>query len=120
MKAFGMERFENNRFINETKSYFRLVLKTVRTRNLSSPITEILSVIIGVVIIYYGGILVLVDGTLNASQFLGFLFAIFQMMPPIKELGSVNNRIQEASAAADRIFEIMEIERHIKNMMQLN
>jgi subfamily B ATP-binding cassette protein MsbA len=116
VKAFGMERFENNRFMNETKSYFKLVLKTVRTRNLSSPITEILSVIIGVVIIYYGGILVLVDGTLNASQFLGFLFAIFQMMPPIKELGSVNNRIQEASAAADRIFEITDIEPHIKNI----
>ncbi|MFZ1518472.1 MAG: ABC transporter ATP-binding protein [Ignavibacteriaceae bacterium] len=116
VKAFGMERFENQRFMTETKNYFKLVLKTVRTRNLSSPITEILSVIIGVVIIYYGGILVLVDGTLNASQFLGFLFAIFQMMPPIKELGSVNNRIQEASAAADRIFDIMNIEPHIKNI----
>lgn len=116
VKAFGMEKFENNRFMQETKNYFKLVLKTVRTRNLSSPITEILSVIIGVIIIYYGGILVLVDGTLNASQFLGFLFAIFQMMPPIKELGSVNNRIQEASAAADRIFEIMDIEPLIKNI----
>ncbi|MCK7525991.1 MAG: ABC transporter transmembrane domain-containing protein [Ignavibacteriales bacterium] len=87
VKAFGMEHFENQRFMNETKSYFKLVLKTVRIRNLSSPITEILSVIIGAVIIYYGGILVLVDRTLNASEFLGFLFAIFQMMPPIKELG---------------------------------
>ncbi len=116
VKAFGMEKFENQRFMNETKSYFKLVLKTVRIRNLSSPITEILSVIIGAVIIYYGGILVLVDKTLNASQFLGFLFAIFQMMPPIKELGSVNNRIQEASAAADRIFEITDIEPHIKNI----
>ncbi|HEX9252929.1 MAG TPA: ABC transporter ATP-binding protein [Ignavibacteriaceae bacterium] len=116
VKAFGMEEFENQRFMNETKSYFKLVLKTVRIRNLSSPITEILSVIIGAVIIYYGGILVLVDKTLNASQFLGFLFAIFQMMPPIKELGSVNNRIQEASAAADRIFEITDIEPHIKNI----
>lgn len=116
VKAFGMEHFENQRFMNETKSYFRLVLKTVRIRNLSSPITEILSVIIGAVIIYYGGILVLVDRTLNASEFLGFLFAIFQMMPPIKELGSVNNRIQEASAAADRIFEIMNMEPHIKNI----
>jgi len=115
VKAFGMERFENNRFMNETKSYLKLVLKIVRTRNLSSPITEILSVIIGVVIIYYGGVLVLVDKTLNASQFLGFLFAIFQMMPPIKELGSVNNRIQEASAAADRVFEIIDIEPLIKN-----
>lgn len=116
VKAFGMEHFENQRFMNETKSYFKLVLKTVRIRNFSSPITEILSVIIGAVIIYYGGILVLVDRTLNASEFLGFLFAIFQMMPPIKELGSVNNRIQEASAAADRIFEITDIEPHIKNV----
>jgi len=116
VKAFGMEHFENRRFMDETKSYFKLVLKIVRIRNLSSPITEILSVIIGAVIIYYGGILVLVDRTLNASEFLGFLFAIFQMMPPIKELGSVNNRIQEASAAADRIFEIMDIEPHIKNV----
>lgn len=115
VKAFGMERFENYRFMNETKSYLKLVLKIVRTRNLSSPITEILSVIIGVVIIYYGGVLVLVNKTLNASEFLGFLFAIFQMMPPIKELGSVNNRIQEASAAADRVFEIIDIEPQIKN-----
>jgi ATP-binding cassette, subfamily B, bacterial MsbA len=117
VKAFGMEQFENNRFMQETKNYFKLVLKTVRTKNLSSPITEILSVIIGVVIIYYGGVLVLVDRTLNASEFLGFLFAIFQMMPPIKELGSVNNRIQEASAAADRIFEIIDIEPQIKNKL---
>ncbi len=115
VKAFGMEQFENIRFMNETKNYFKLVLKIVRTRNLSSPITEILSVIIGVVIIYYGGVLVLVDKTLNASEFLGFLFAIFQMMTPIKELGSVNNRIQEASAAAERVFEIIDIEPQIKN-----
>jgi len=115
VKAFGMERFENERFMKETRNYFKIVIRTVRTRNLSAPITEILSIIIGVIIIYYGGILVLVDKTLNASQFLGFLFAIFQMMPPIKELGSVNNRIQEASAAADRIFEITDIEPHIKN-----
>jgi subfamily B ATP-binding cassette protein MsbA len=69
---------------------------------------------IGAVIIYYGGLLVLNEKTLNASQFMGFLFAIFQMMPPIKELGSVNNRIQEASAAAERIFEISDTEPLIK------
>ena len=34
VKAFGMEQFENQRFMNETKSYFKLVLKTVRIRNL--------------------------------------------------------------------------------------
>ncbi len=114
VKAFGMENYENNRFMHETKNYFNMVLRTVRIRNFSSPVTEVLSIIIGVVIIYYGGLLVLQYKTLEASQFLGFLFAIFQMMPPIKELGSVNNRIQEASAAAERIFEICDTEPSIK------
>lgn len=116
VKAFGMEQFESKRFTGETRNYFRLVLRIVRIRNASSPITEFLSVIIGVFIIYYGGILVLEENTLSASEFLGFLFAIFQMLPPIKELGTVNNRIQEASAAGDRIFEILDNEPDIKNV----
>lgn len=108
VKAFGMEDYENKKFIKETGNYFKLILKIVRIRNLSSPITEFLSVLVGVFIIYYGGTLVLQENTLKASEFLGFLFAIFQMMPPIKELSSVNNRIQESSAAADRVFEILD------------
>jgi subfamily B ATP-binding cassette protein MsbA len=115
VKAFGMEKYENKKFMQETTSYFKLALKIVRTRNSSSPITEILSVIIGAIIIYFGGLLVLVENTISASQFMGFLIAIFQMMPPIKALGSVNNRIQEASAAADRIFLIMDSEPSIKS-----
>jgi len=115
VKAFGMEKYENKKFMQETTAYFKLALKIVRTRNSSSPITEILSVIIGAIIIYYGGLLVLIENTISASQFMGFLFAIFQMMPPIKALGGVNNRIQEASAAADRIFAIMDKEPSIKS-----
>jgi len=115
VKAFGMEHYENKKFLCETQNYFRLILKIVRVRNLSSPLTEFLSVIIGVFIIYYGGILVLQENTLKASEFLGFLFAIFQLMPPIKELSSVNNRIQESSAAGDRIFEILDTKPNISD-----
>lgn len=116
VKAFTMEQYENNKFIAETGKYFKLLLKITRIRNAASPITEILSVMVGVVIIYYGGILVLVNHSLTASQFLGFLFAIFQLMPPIKELSGVNNRIQETSAAAERVFEIMDIQPSIKDI----
>ncbi len=75
-----------------------------------------ISIVVGVVIIYYGGTLILTDSVLSASLFMGFLLAIFQMMRPIKELSTVNNRIQEASAAADRVFEIMDIVPDIKNV----
>lgn len=108
VKAFGMEKWETKKFFKESNNYFKLVLYVTRVRNISSPLTELVSVLIGVVIIYYGGILVLSNQSLTASEFLGFLFAIFQMMPPIKELGGVNNKIQETSAAADRVFEIID------------
>lgn len=113
VKSFSMEEYENKKFFRETRNYFKLILKIVRVRNLSSPLTEFLSVIIGVFIIYYGGVLVLEHSTLKASEFLGFLFAIFQLMPPIKELSGVNNRIQESSAAGDRIFEILDTKPNI-------
>lgn len=115
VKAFGMEEYENKKFNKETKSFFKLSLRMVRVRNAAAPITEFLSVIVGVAIIFYGGQLVLVDQSLRASEFLTFLFAIFQLMPPVKELSSVNNRIQESSAAADRVFEILDIEPNIKS-----
>ena len=116
VKAFGMEKYENKKFSEQTKKFFRLILKMVRIRNAASPITEFLSVIVGVIIIYYGGQLVLTEQSIKASEFLGFLFAIFQLMPPIKELGTLNNRIQESSAAGDRIFEILDIHPSIKDV----
>ena len=66
-------------------------------------------------IIWYGGMQVLSHEALKASEFLGFLFAIFQLMPPIKELSGVNNRIQEATAAGKRVFEILDTEPGIKD-----
>lgn len=116
VKAFGMEEYENKKFKNETQGFFKLILKIVRIRNAASPITEFLSVIVGIFLIYYGGRLVLEDGTLKPSEFLTFLFAIFQLMPPIKELSSVNNRMQESSAAADRVFEILDTKPTITNI----
>ena len=116
VKAFGMEKYENKKFNTHTYNFFRLILRMTRVRNSAAPLTEFLSVIVGVVVIYYGGQMVLEEGSITASEFLGFLFAIFQLMPPIKELSGVNNRIQEASAAAERVFEILDIEPSIKNV----
>lgn len=110
VRAFGMEDFEIGRFENHTKRYFRSLLKITQIRNLASPITEFLSVLAGGVIIYYGGMQVLQSGALSPSEFMGFLFAIFQIMPPAKELTTVSNRIQESAAAGKRIFDVLDEE----------
>ena len=115
VKAFGMEKFETNKFSEQTRQYFRRMLKIARMRHLAHPVTEFLSVIAGVVIIYYGGRQVLELGTLRPAEFMGFLFAIFQMMPPMKNLTSVFNRLQESAAAAARVFAVMDTEPTIKS-----
>ena len=115
VKAFAMEEFENNKFRKETQSYYKTILKMTRIRNISSPSTELLSILAGAMIIWYGGQQVLITGEMKAAEFLGFLFAVFQVMPPVKDLASVSNRLQEFSAAGKRIFEILDTEPAIKN-----
>ncbi len=115
VKAFGMEEFENRKFARESNSYFRTILRVTNIRNLASPTTEFLSAAAGGIIIWYGGMQVLSHETMKASEFLGFLFAMFQLMPPIKELSNVNNRIQEASAAGKRVFEVLDTEPNIRD-----
>ncbi|HMK39668.1 MAG TPA: ABC transporter ATP-binding protein [Bacteroidota bacterium] len=114
VKAFGMEEFENRKFSRESNSYFRTILRVTNIRNLASPATEFLSAAAGGVIIWYGGLQVL-GKSMEGGEFLGFLFAMFQLMPPIKELSNVNNRIQEASAAGKRVFEVLDTEPNIRD-----
>ncbi|MEW6510601.1 MAG: ABC transporter ATP-binding protein [Bacteroidota bacterium] len=110
VKAFGMEDFENRKFASKGLAYLRTILRVTNIRNLASPSTEFLSALAGGAIIWYGGLQVLTQESMKASEFLGFLFALFQLMPPIKELSGVNNRIQEAAAAGKRVFEILDTE----------
>ena len=116
VKAFAMEEFENKKFRKETQSYYKTILKMTRIRNLSSPSTELLSILAGAVIIWFGGRQVLISGEMKAAEFLGFLFAVFQIMPPVKDLASVHNRLQEFSAAGKRIFEILDTKPAIQNI----
>jgi subfamily B ATP-binding cassette protein MsbA len=116
VKAFAMEEFEDKKFRRETQSYFRTLLKLTRIRNLANPTTEFLSIVAAVVIIWYGGRQVLISNEMQATEFLVFLFAIFQIMPPIKELSSVYNRIHEFAAAGERIFEILDTKPAIANV----
>ncbi len=108
IRAFAMEKFENRKFELKLKSYFKALMKNAVYSNMTSPLTEYLSVIVGVFIIWYGGREIFAGGSLAPEEFIGFLLIIFQLMTPIKELSTVNNRVQESSAAARRIFEILD------------
>ena len=115
VKAFAMEAFEIKKFMRETQKYYRALLKITRTRNLASPLTEFLGTTVAVGILWFGGQEVLQGRMLAPEEFILFLLVIFSIMQPVKELSSVNNRIQEALAAGERIFQVLDLEPAIKN-----
>ena len=113
VKAFAMESFEIAKFTAETQRFFLTLLKITRIRNLASPLTEFLGTTIAVGLLWFGGQQVLQGRMLAPEEFIGFLLIIFSMMQPVKELSSVNNRIQEALAAGERIFRVLDLEPEI-------
>ena len=108
IRAFSMEEFENRRFEKKLKSYFRSLMKNAVYSNLTGPLTEFISIAIGVFIIWYGGREIFAGQSLAPEEFLGYLIIVFQIMTPIKDVSTVNNRIQESAAASKRIFEILD------------
>lgn len=108
IRSFRAEKYKNALFENESDEHYRLIMKSAYASEMTSPITEYLSVIAGVIIIWFGGREILVTNSLKPEEFLGFLFIIFQIITPIKNLGTINNRIQESAASGERIFEIID------------
>lgn len=112
VKAFGMEAYEKKRFAEKTLSIFRLEMKAVRAKSISSPVMEFLGGLGIALIIWYGGSKV-IEGTSTAGTFFSFMAAVLMLYDPVKKLSRLNNAIQQGLAAADRVFDIIERETDI-------
>jgi len=108
VKAFLRESYEKKRFFSKTKHLFRLEMKAVIARSLSSPIMEFLAGVGISLVLWYGGSRV-IAGTLTAGEFSAFLAAVMLLYDPVKKLSHLNNSIQQGFAAVDRIYNILEI-----------
>jgi subfamily B ATP-binding cassette protein MsbA len=109
VKAFGMEPYEKKRFSEKTKKLFRLEMKEVKYKAISSPINLFLGGVAVAAIMFYGGLRV-VQGVYTPGTFFSFIAAVLLLYKPIKELSKLNNALQQGLAATDRIYDILERE----------
>ena len=114
VKAFGMEEHENRRFAKENERQYKLTMKSVTVRAISSPLMEFLGGLGIAAIIFYGGWQV-IAGTSTPGTFFSFLAALLMLYEPVKRLTNVNNTIQQGLAGAERIFQILDTEPAIQN-----
>jgi subfamily B ATP-binding cassette protein MsbA len=108
VKAFVNEKEEIRKFSIETTNYLNLHLKRARLDLIAAPITESFGVIIGVILLWYGGTEVILQKGLIPEDFIRFILILFSILGPIKQMGNVNIKIQAGAASAERIFTLLD------------
>ncbi len=114
VKAFCMEKYENDRFAAENERLFKYSMKAVSVNAISSPLMDFLGGLGIAAVVFYGGYNV-VQGHSTPGTFFSFIAAMLMLYEPIKRLTNVNNTINQGIAGAQRIFSIIDRPMDIKD-----
>jgi subfamily B ATP-binding cassette protein MsbA len=112
VKAFGMEKYEQQRFEAANDELHRKNMKTLRISSYSTPVLETIGAVAGGGIFLFGGFLI-IRGFITTGDFASFLFLFFTLNEPIKKLNGFSLRLQEGLAAAARVFQLMDVQPEI-------
>ncbi len=108
VKAFGMEDYERRRFNSELRRLFRMYMKASAIKAFTTPMIEVMAAWAVVGAAWYGASSVL-TGHRTPGVFAAFFAALLLVYEPFKRLSRTNNSIQQGLAAAERVFEVLDL-----------
>ena len=108
VKSFNASNFLNKKFNSENEDLKHINNHVLWRKDLASPMSEMLSTLVMVAIIWFGGKIVLTS-SLQPDSFIGFLIIFSQILPPAKSLTTAFYSIQKGSAAAKRVLNILDV-----------
>lgn len=114
IKSFVREEYEINRFDRENYNNFRANMKNAQLMATLTPTIEFVAAVGVTLIIWYGGNSV-IDGNITAGSLVAFLTYAVNISNPIKRLSRVIGNIQRALAAAQRVFDVLDLPEEIKD-----
>ena len=114
VKAFCKEDYEYNKLVKINNKYFNFWRKSQIYWSYGMPISEMSSIIIGIVILFMGGADILeANSDFTFGDFTAFLFAVFSMMHPLKALTNAITDLKKSMVSVDRVGEILEMKSEI-------
>lgn len=116
VKAFNAERDQFKKFDDQNKELLAIKNKAIRRRDLASPVTEVLAFLAVVIVLWYGGQLVLKNSFLNAEDFLTYIVIFSQLIQPLKNLSSASYNIKKGAASIERIEHLINEDVSIKEI----
>ena len=116
IKAFRAEQIIQSQFEKNSDSYRATMTKLLRKKDLSSPMSEFLSTMVLVCVMWFGGQLVLgAENSLSPEAFIGYIAIFSQIIPPAKSFTNAFYYLQKGSASSKRVMDILETENSIKD-----
>ncbi|MDR9456093.1 MAG: ABC transporter ATP-binding protein [Salegentibacter sp.] len=108
IKGFNAEDKMQNRFQASTNRLNHILNKLINRQNLASPASEFLGIFVIVIILWFGGQMVLVEGSLDAATFIAFLGLAYNILTPAKQISKASYSVKKGNAAAERILQVLE------------
>ncbi|GLB50396.1 ABC transporter ATP-binding protein [Neptunitalea lumnitzerae] len=110
VKAFNAEGVFKEKFEDSTTRYTNYANKVLNRQNLASPLSELLGIVVIAILLVYGGYLVFVDQTMEASFFIGYISLAYNILTPAKAFSKASYSLKRGDGAAQRILEFLETE----------
>lgn len=116
IKAFNAEKKVEKSFSALNEQYRRIMNRLMRRRSLAHPMSEFLGTVVVVIVVWFGGILILSEHPImEASHFISYIALFYSIINPAKQFSTALYSIQKGQAAMDRIDQILEAESSIKD-----
>ena len=113
IKAFNAESRFFKTFSTSTGRFFQFSNKLLNRQNLASPTGEFLGILVIGVLLWFGGKMVLIDKTLDASSFIAYMGLAYNILTPAKAISKASFGVKKGNAAAERVLEVLETENPI-------
>ena len=110
IKAFNNTDYVNKKYEEFSQEEFKNSYKTTKIKAKVSPINEIITTFMVLLVVLYGGYKILYDKTISSGDLISFVTALGLMHQPLKRLISKNNDLQDSLPSADRVVEIFDEE----------
>lgn len=109
IQSFAAEKYSTDRFKKINKEFSRSSKKMFSRRELTMPLSEVLGIMVVVIIIMYGGYLLLNNkSTLTGSSFITYLALYSQIIQPLKNISQASGNVQRGIAAGEKIFALLD------------
>ena len=108
VKGFNAEKKFYHRFQESTNRLNHILNSLVNRQNMASPTSEFLGIFVIVIILWFGGNMVLVEGSLDAATFIAFLGLAYNILTPAKQISKASYSVKKGNAAAERILAVLE------------